>query len=116
MQIEFRGLSQSESIAEWIQAKAEELLGEFNEIIRGHVVVGRPHRHHHKGQHFHVNVHVTVPGAELIASRNGDVAHENVYLAANDAFRAMRRQLRTSRRRKITSKRSFASDGIDEAA
>jgi cold shock CspA family protein/ribosome-associated translation inhibitor RaiA len=59
------------------------------------VVIEAQHRHHRHGNHYHVSVDVTVPGAELVASREPDQHHAytDVYIAIRDAFDTMRRQL-----------------------
>jgi cold shock CspA family protein len=50
---------------------------------------------------YHVRIDLTVPGAELVASRepHDNHAHEDVYVAIRDAFDAMRRQLEAHARR-----------------
>ena len=65
------------------------------------VTVESPHSHHHQGQLYHVTVDLTVPGAELVASRSNDKnhAHEDVYVAIRDAFDAAKRQLQQYKRK-----------------
>jgi cold shock CspA family protein len=50
---------------------------------------------------YHVRVDITVPGAELVASRSRDKnhAHEDVYVAIRDAFDAAKRQLQEYKRK-----------------
>ena len=64
-------------------------------IERGHVLIERPHQHQHQGQRVHVLVTLAVPGPDIVVSRDHslDGAHEDVYVAIRDAFRAARRQL-----------------------
>jgi cold shock CspA family protein len=59
------------------------------------VAVETPHRHHHRGNLFHVRIDITVPGRELVVGRSPAAhhAHEDVYVAIRDAFRAAARQL-----------------------
>jgi cold shock CspA family protein len=59
------------------------------------VVVEAQHQHHHKGNLYHVRVDITVPGHELVVSRDpkDHQAHQDVYVAIRDAFDAARRQL-----------------------
>jgi cold shock CspA family protein/ribosome-associated translation inhibitor RaiA len=68
-------------------------------------MVESPHSHQHKGQLYHIRVDLTVPGAELVASRApGDhQAHQDIYVAIRDAFEAAKRQLQ-SYNRKIKQK------------
>jgi len=95
LQISFRDLPHSDAIEARVREKAAWLENFHERIMSCRVIVESPHRHQHKGKLYHVRVDVTVPGAELVASRNpGDApAHEDVYVAIRDAFEAMRRQL-----------------------
>ncbi len=65
------------------------------------VVVEQLHRHKHRGNLFNVRVDVTVPGTELVVDHEHrkDHAHEDAFVAARDAFDAVRRQLQDFVRR-----------------
>jgi cold shock CspA family protein/ribosome-associated translation inhibitor RaiA len=65
------------------------------------VMIESHHRHHHKGKLYHVRIDLTVPGSELVVSRDPDEnhAHEDAYVAIRDAFDAMERQLESFFRR-----------------
>ena len=67
----------------------------FERIERCAVVIEVPHRHQRQGNVFHVRVEVTVPDRTIAVSRDPglDHAHEDVYVAIANAFRAARRQL-----------------------
>jgi ribosome-associated translation inhibitor RaiA len=74
-------------------AKLEQL---FPQLIQGCSVVVECHHHnHHQGNLFHTRIDITVPGKELVASREPGKhhAHENMHVTIRDAFAAMRRQL-----------------------
>lgn len=73
----------------------ERLARAFDRIHHVAVVVEEPHRSQRHGQGFHVRVEVAVPECTIAVSHapGRDPAHENVYIALNDAFRAARRQL-----------------------
>jgi len=77
-------------------------LEDFHQRITGcRVMVEAHHRRHRKGKLYHVRIDVTVPGTELVVSRDAqqDHAHEDVYVAIRDAFDAARRQLQDYARR-----------------
>lgn len=59
------------------------------------VVIEVPHRHHHQGNIYHVQLNLTVPGTELIVNRQppAQQAHEDLNLAIRDAFESAERQL-----------------------
>ena len=102
LQITYRHMDPSEAIDAVIREKAEKLERFAGDITSCRVIVEAPHKHHHKGRIYVVKIDVTVPGEELVASRNPDKdhAHEDVYVALRDAFDAMRRQLEDYVRRR----------------
>lgn len=101
LQITFRDIPQSENVETVIREKAEKLDQYFDHIMTCRVIVESPHSHHHQGKLYHVTVDITVPGAELVASRSRDKnhAHEDVYVAIRDAFDAATRQLKEYKRK-----------------
>lgn len=95
LQITFRNLERSEALEADVREKAEKLDQFFEHIMRCRVVVEAHHKHHHKGNIYHVRIDITVPGNELVVSREpkDNHAHEDVYVAVRDAFDAAKRQL-----------------------
>jgi len=95
LQITFRNLDRSPAIEADIEEKANKLDEFFEHIMRCRVVVEADHKHHHKGNLYHVRVDITVPGHELVVKRDPKEhqAHEDVYVAIRDAFDAAKRQL-----------------------
>jgi cold shock CspA family protein len=95
LQISFRGTAHSDAVEKNIRARAKKLDKFHDRIMACRVIVEAPHRHHHKGNMYQVRIDITVPEGELVVSRNRDQdqAHEDVYVAIRDAFRAARRQL-----------------------
>lgn len=85
----------SDTVEAKIRERAEKLDKYYGHISSCRVVVEAPHRHHHQGNHYHVRVDLTVPGDELVASREPDEhqAYEDVYMAIRDAFDTTRRRL-----------------------
>jgi cold shock CspA family protein/ribosome-associated translation inhibitor RaiA len=94
LQISFRGLKASESIESSVREHAERL-EQFGTIMSCRVIVEAQHRRHRKGRIYHVRIDLTVPGREIVVSRDPAEhhAHEDVYVAIRDAFDATRRQL-----------------------
>ena len=100
-QVTFKGMDASAAIETRIQQSARKL-DRFNDCIMScRVVVEAPHRHHHKGNVYHVIVEVMVPGGEIVVNRSGERnhAHEDVHVAIRDAFAAMARKLEDYARR-----------------
>jgi ribosomal subunit interface protein len=102
LEIVFRNLKPSAAIETNVRERAEKLETFYSDIMSCRVVVEADHKHHHKGNLYHVRVDVTVPGTELIANRepHENHAHEDVYVAIRDSFNAMRRQLEDYARRR----------------
>ena len=95
LQIVFRNIEPSEFIEAKVRERAGKLEQFCKEIMSCRVVVEAHHKHHQKGNLYHVRVDVKVPDAELIASRDPakHQAHQDVYVAIRDAFDAVTRQL-----------------------
>ncbi len=95
LQITFKEMESSASIEAWVRENAAKLEKFYQPITHCHVVVEAPHRHSNQGRLYDVRMDITVPGGEIVVSHQGpkDHAHEDVYVALRDAFRAARRQL-----------------------
>ena len=95
LNITFRNLPRSEAIEASVRDHAARLERFYDGIIGCSVVVEERHKHHRHGNHFQVRIDVTVPGAELVASREPDEHHAytDAHVALRDAFDTMRRQL-----------------------
>jgi len=96
VEIVARDLNLTTEVEQQIRDKVEKL-GRFHSRITGcRVVVESPHRHQHKGNLFHLRIHVTVPGEELVVDREPGKreAHEELMVAVRDAFDAASRQLK----------------------
>jgi len=95
LQITFRNLDRSQAVEASVREHAEKLDKYYDRIMSCRVVIEEQHKHHQHGNHYHVSVDVTVPKAELVASREPDPHHAytDVYVAIRDAFDTMRRQL-----------------------
>jgi ribosome-associated translation inhibitor RaiA len=77
-----------------LQAAAERWVARLEQvhdrIVGCHVFIEKPHRHHHHGSPFQVNIVLSIPGAQIAVSNQ---QNEDPYVAVADAFRAARRQL-----------------------
>ncbi len=102
VQITFRNMSPSEALEANVREKAQKLERYYDGIMSCRVIVEAHHKHHHKGNLYHVRIDLTVPGQELVVSREPveDHSHEDVYVAVRDAFDAARRQLEDYARRR----------------
>ncbi len=101
LQIAFRNMPPSEAVERAIE-KHMESLGRFSGRIMGcRVVVEARHHRHHQGNLFHIRIGMTVPGREIVVSREPALhqAHEDVYVAFRDAFEAVGRRLQDYERR-----------------
>jgi cold shock CspA family protein/ribosome-associated translation inhibitor RaiA len=94
-EITFRGLPRSDALEADIRQKIEKLDRFFGHIMRCRVVLEAAHKHHHKGNLYHVRLTLDVPGRVLVVSRDPEKhqAHKDAYVAVRDAFDAAQRQL-----------------------
>lgn len=95
LQVRFHGFPVSEAVESEVRRHVAELDEFFPRLVSCRVVIDIPHRHQHQGRLYRLQVDLGVPGTHLVVSRTtgGDPAHEDVYIAIRDAFRAARRQL-----------------------
>ena len=102
-EVSYRNVRPTRAIQSLIDEKVAGLEKFYPRIVRCHVTVERPGRHHRRGPgaHFRVRIELSVPGGRLVVGRDPEEAkeHEDAYLAISEAFRAMRRQLQDHARR-----------------
>ncbi|MEM7398813.1 MAG: HPF/RaiA family ribosome-associated protein [Pseudomonadota bacterium] len=121
LDISFRNMDPSPAVEARVREKAAKLTRLFNRIIGCTVVVEAPHRHQHKGKLYSVHIDISVPGKDLVVDRAKplDQAHQDVYLAVRDAFKAAERQLEDHARRSrgdVKSHSPSARDGANPPA
>jgi len=95
VEITFRSFPPSAAVERAIHRWVDRLEQVFGRITSCRVVIEVPHRHVGQGRTFHVRVDLAVPDHTISVGRDPgrDHAHEDVYVAVADAFRAARRQL-----------------------
>ena len=95
LQITHRNMDASPAIDGAIRKQVKHLESIYQRIIACRVLVEAPHRHHRRGQLFHVRIDITVPGTELVVGRDPAKCgqHKDFHVALRDAFRAARREL-----------------------
>jgi ribosome-associated translation inhibitor RaiA len=110
VQTTFRNIDASAAVVARVQEEAEKLDKYFRRITSCRVIVEAPHRHHRRGDSFHIRIELGVLGKELVVTHEPNLKHEeqgewhkrlevegphqDVYVAIRDGFKAMRRQLR----------------------
>ena len=102
LEVTFRNMDRSDSVEARVREKAEKLEQFFGRITACRVMVEATHRRHAKGNLYHVQIEVGVPGNQIIVNRSpkDKHAHEDVYVAVRDAFNAARRRLEDHSRRR----------------
>lgn len=90
LQITFHGIDPSDALSSAIRERVAGLEKLYDRMTGCHVVVEIPGRHQHQGKQFVVRIDMTVPGSELVVTKQH---HEDVYVALRDAFDAARRRL-----------------------
>ena len=69
LELTFRNIERSAAVEADVREKAAKLETFYDGIMRCRIVIEAGHKHHHKGNLYHVRIDLTVPGAELVVSR-----------------------------------------------
>ena len=95
IEIHFRNMDSSPAVEAAVRERVAKLERFADQIVSCRVTIEAPHKHHHQGNLYSVSVDLRFPGGEVIAHRApaAHQAHEDVYVAVRDAFKAARRQL-----------------------
>jgi len=95
LEVRFHNLDYSPAVDTAVREAAAKLEKFADQIVSCRVTVEGPHKHHQQGNLFAVRIDVRYAGGEVVASREPSAhhAHEDVYVAVRDAFKAARRQL-----------------------
>ena len=111
LQVNFRNMEGSEAMKTNIEERAEKLNQFCDQIMSCRVMVEAQHRHRQAGNIYHVRIDITVPGKELVVSREPHAhhSHTDAYVAIRDAFNAARRQLASFARQRRQEVKSHAA-------
>ena len=119
VQVSFRNMPHSDSIEAMVRDEAADLDKYYSHVMACRVMIEVPHRHRQEGEHHHVRIDLTVPGAEIVVkrepslhSRQQDVqeeeltkdrdierSHRHLQVAIREAFDTVRRRLQDYARR-----------------
>lgn len=116
VQLTLRHVERTPELEQYLERRIASLARVFPRLERCHVTVEVPHRHHVRGQRYHVRLDLTVPGADVVVVRDpasrterrdtdiepaatkaaevADVEHKALMVALRDAFDAARRRLK----------------------
>jgi ribosomal subunit interface protein len=88
-ELKIRDMELKPEVQDEIKDKAARLEHFYDRITRCRVTVEGPGRHHRKG-HYAVKIDLTVPGGEIVVSKEDT---EDVHVAMKAAFEAAKRRL-----------------------
>ena len=111
-QITYRGMQHSPAMDTRILERTQRLSDLQPRMTRCHVIVAEADRHKSKGNLFEVHVDAHVPGHELVATRK---APEDAYVAIDDAFEVVERQLEGTLERQRGDVKTHRDDRGDNA-
>lgn len=102
LQISFRHMDHSDAIEAFVWEKANRLDHFANDIMSCRVVVEPAGKHHEHGNLYEVHIDLTVPGEEIVVTREPSehTEHKDVKVAIRDAFDAAQRKLEDYVRRR----------------
>ena len=100
LEIVFHNVDRSPAVEAAVRERAAKLEQFAENITSCRVTVEAPHKSHQQGNLYTVRVDLHFPGGEAVANRSPAEhhAHEDVYVALRDAFKAARRQLQDRQR------------------
>ena len=99
LELAFHNLEASEAVEARVRERVAKLEKMFPRLVACRVVVEAPHKQHQKGNIFRVRIEMSVPGDDLVVSKEPNRAHErfadpDVYTVLKDAFETAERMLR----------------------
>jgi cold shock CspA family protein/ribosome-associated translation inhibitor RaiA len=101
--IVFKGLDASRAVEAEVRAWLGKLapLTTAAGITGGQITIEAVHQHN-QGSRHHARMDLSIPGRALVIGPEhpGNAAHEDVYVAVRNVFRALRRQLEADRERR----------------
>ena len=132
LDIRFRNLRPSPLVEDDIRRRAAKLHTLCDAMTSCHVLVEVPHRHHEKGNRFHVRIDIAVPGTEIAVTRESnlnasasdeeawakalevDAMRTNLQLVVREAFDVAKRRVEeyAERRRHEVKTHERGSSGL----
>lgn len=102
LQVSFRHMEHSAPIEALIRERAAKLDTFADQIMSCRVVVEPASKHHEHGNLYEVRIDLTVPGEEIVVTREPSehIEYKDIHVALRDAFDAARRQLEDYVRRR----------------
>jgi ribosomal subunit interface protein len=98
-QITFRDFPPSDAVRTHVEKHVEKLTSRFEAITSFKVVLEAPHHHKQHGNAFRARIDIVQPGDEIvIASKDSEAGHTDLYAAIDDAFASAERRLREAAR------------------
>jgi len=99
LEIAFHNLESSTAVETRVRERVAKLEKLFPRLVACRVVVEAPHRQHQKGNIFRVRIEMSVPGDDLVVSKEPNRAQErfadpDVYVVLKDAFDTAERMLK----------------------
>ena len=101
LEITYHNMDQSDAIETRVLEKVEHLEKLHERLTSCRVSIEAPHKHHRQGNTYQVRILLGMPQGQVAVSHDpGDRnAHEDIYVAIRDAFRAAERQLKDHRQK-----------------
>lgn len=104
LEIGFHNMDASEFAEARIRERVAKLEKLYDRLISCRVVIEAPHRQHQKGNLYRVRIDMSVPGDEIVVSREPHRAKEryadpDVYTVIRDAFDVAERRLKEFKQR-----------------
>jgi hypothetical protein len=102
IQITFRGMHPMPSVGTLIHERWSRIERFSDRVIRGHVTVGIPHRHHKKGRRYSVHLEIATPLGNIVVTREptSNGAGEDLDVTIRETFDVATRQLEEEFRRR----------------
>jgi cold shock CspA family protein/ribosome-associated translation inhibitor RaiA len=99
LEIAFHNLESSAAVETRVRERVAKLEKLFPRLVACRVVVEAPHRQHQKGNIYRVRVEMSVPGEDLVVSKEPNRAQErfadpDIYTVLKDAFDTAERMLK----------------------
>ena len=99
LEIAFHNLESSAAVETRVRERVAKLEKLFPRLVACRVVVEAPHRQHQKGNIFRVRIEMSVPGDDLVVSKEPNRAQDrfadpDVYVVLKDAFDTAERMLK----------------------